>query len=151
MIDSAGHDGESLPKRESRRKIRLAVEIGEEEELSTTPSFDVSYPSDARKLEIISKNPLVPAGALLTAAVLMGGLFAFKNGSQRWSQRMMRARVLAQGATLAVLAHSVYDRALPKKPVELDPYTSGIVTRLEAPTISTSDATNGSVLKSVIE
>lgn len=78
--------------------------------MDTEPSFDVEYPVDARKLDIIQKNPLVPIGAVTTAAVLMGGLFAFKRGSQQWSQRLMRARVLAQGATLLVLAHSVYDK-----------------------------------------
>lgn len=117
----SGHveDGaKELPKPEARRKIRLAVEISEEEEMLSTPSFDVTYPSDARKLDIISKNPLVPGGALITAAVLMGGLLAFKNGSQVWSQRLMRARVLAQGATLAVLAYSVYDKAMPDKSTE---------------------------------
>lgn len=92
-----------------KRKIRFAIEEGE---LETAPTFDVEYPVDARKLDIIQKNPLVPIGAVTTAAVLMGGLFAFKRGSQAWSQRLMRARVLAQGATLVVLAHSVYDRAV---------------------------------------
>lgn len=101
-------DAPSSAPANAKRKIRFAIE---EDDLSTEPTFAVDYPTDARKLDIIQKNPLVPIGAITTAAVLMGGLFAFKKGSQQWSQRLMRARVLAQGATLVVLAHSVYDRA----------------------------------------
>lgn len=89
-------------------RIRLAVGEAEEGEFAAEPTFAVEYPGDARKLEILRKNPLVPIGAGLTAAILFSGLFAFNRGSQRWSQRMMRARVVAQGATLVVLMHSVY-------------------------------------------
>lgn len=53
------------------------------------------------------KHPLVPVGAGVTALVLAGGLFAFQRGNTVWSQRMMRARVVAQGATLVILTASV--------------------------------------------
>lgn len=43
------------------------------------------------------------AGALGTAAVLMGGLVAFKKGNKQLSQTMMRARIIAQGATVAIM------------------------------------------------
>lgn len=43
------------------------------------------------------------AGALGTAAVLAGGLVAFKKGNKQLSQTMMRARIIAQGATVAVM------------------------------------------------
>lgn len=42
-------------------------------------------------------------GALATAAVLMGGLVAFKKGNKQLSQTMMRARILAQGGTVAIM------------------------------------------------
>lgn len=58
-------------------------------------------------LDKFSKNPWVPAGAILTAAVLAGGIAAFQRGNVIWSQRMMRARVAAQGATILILAASV--------------------------------------------
>lgn len=90
------------------RKVRFVVDDGEIEGYAPEPSFDVHYPGDARKINVLQSNPLVPVGAGLTAAVLLGGLFAFNKGSILWSQRMMRARVLAQGATLALFARSVY-------------------------------------------
>ena len=77
-----------------------------EEGASDEPTFAVSYGVD-KKVSDVRKNPLVPAGAMITAAVLMGGLFAFKQGNQRLSQQLMRARVLAQGATVCALGLSV--------------------------------------------
>ena len=75
---------------------------------STSPSFNVKYGDEGGKgMNEFKKNPLVPAGALLTAGVLFGGLVAFQRGNSALSQKLMRARVLAQGATLAVLATSV--------------------------------------------
>ena len=52
------------------------------------------------------RNPLVIAGGLLTAGVLVGGLVAFRNGNQNISQNMMRTRVLFQGATVALMLAS---------------------------------------------
>ena len=46
------------------------------------------------------------AGALATAGVLMGGLVAFKKGNKALSQTMMRARIIAQGATVAIMLGS---------------------------------------------
>ena len=43
------------------------------------------------------------AGCLATAGVLVAGLVAFKNGNSNLSQHLMRARVLAQGATVALM------------------------------------------------
>eukprot|EP00171_Calliarthron_tuberculosum_P019528 IDg19528t1 len=95
--------------RETRppRKVRFAVEGPEIGDYAADPSFDVRYPDDTRKLGMVHNNPLVPAGVALTAAVLFGGLFAFNRGSSMWSQRMMRARVLAQGATVAFCARTM--------------------------------------------
>lgn len=80
----------------------------EEETLSEgANAYSQSLDSNARKMEALKKNPLVPAGAIATGMVLLAGLFAFKTGNPVLSQRLMRARVLAQGATLSVLAVSV--------------------------------------------
>ncbi|KAM8798815.1 HIG1 domain family member 2A, mitochondrial [Eudromia elegans] len=49
------------------------------------------------------ENPLVPLGCLCTAAVLAWGLVSFKRGNVRRSQLLMRARVVAQGFTVAAL------------------------------------------------
>mmetsp|Transcript_116992 Transcript_116992/g.164412 ORF Transcript_116992/g.164412 Transcript_116992/m.164412 type:complete len:103 (+) Transcript_116992:56-364(+) len=51
----------------------------------------------------IKENPWVPLGAAATAVVLGSGLYAFKSGRVGLSQQMMRLRVVAQGATVAVL------------------------------------------------
>jgi len=45
-------------------------------------------------------------GAVSTAGILLGGLLAFRRGNQQLSQYMMRARVVAQGTTVAVMAAS---------------------------------------------
>jgi hypothetical protein len=50
-----------------------------------------------------SRNPWVLVGAGATAAVLAGGFVAFKAGNAKASQAMMRARVLTQGATVALM------------------------------------------------
>ncbi|KAG6635251.1 hypothetical protein CIPAW_11G029900 [Carya illinoinensis] len=51
------------------------------------------------------RNPLVPIGALLTAGVLTAGLISFKQGNSHLGQMLMRARVVAQGATVALMVH----------------------------------------------
>lgn len=72
-----------------------------------TPSFDVTYGSEGSKFEKFKKNPLVPIGAVTTAGILIAGLLSFRSGNTRLSQQLMRARVIAQGATLGVLSLSV--------------------------------------------
>ncbi|TVR82940.1 MAG: hypothetical protein EA405_05735 [Rhodospirillales bacterium] len=42
------------------------------------------------------------------AAVLLTGLLAFASGSDKWSNVLMRVRVIAQGAALAFLALLIY-------------------------------------------
>jgi hypothetical protein len=49
------------------------------------------------------KDPLIPLGLGTTVAILFGGLIAMAQGNSSLSQRFMRARVLAQGATVAVI------------------------------------------------
>lgn len=70
------------------------------------PTFHVTYGRE-KSLAQFGKNPLVPIGAFTTAAILLGGLMSFRVGNVQLSQYMMRARVVAQGATLGVLSFSV--------------------------------------------
>ncbi|XP_062200130.1 RING-H2 finger protein ATL48-like [Phragmites australis] len=54
------------------------------------------------------KNPFVPIGALVTAGVLTAGLISFRYGNSQLGQKLMRARVIAQGATVALMMGSAY-------------------------------------------
>ncbi|CAI9111073.1 OLC1v1011208C1 [Oldenlandia corymbosa var. corymbosa] len=49
------------------------------------------------------RNPLVPIGAFITAGVLTAGLISFRQGNSQLGQKLMRARVVAQGATVAIM------------------------------------------------
>lgn len=43
------------------------------------------------------------SGALVTAGVLTAGLISFKKGNPELGQTLMRARVVTQGATVALM------------------------------------------------
>jgi hypothetical protein len=58
--------------------------------------------------ERCKEEPLVPAGCLLTAGVLLGGLFSFQRGKSKLGNRFMQARVLAQGGTVVAMAVGGY-------------------------------------------
>ncbi|XP_015261146.1 PREDICTED: HIG1 domain family member 2A, mitochondrial [Gekko japonicus] len=96
---------------------------------SAPPPFDPSHPpvvegftpsayqsrEETFKDKFLRKsreNPLVPIGCLGTAGVLTYGLICFKRGNTRQSQVMMRARVLAQGFTIAALMVGVVITAM---------------------------------------
>lgn len=49
------------------------------------------------------RSPWVLVGAMATAGVLVTGLVAFRKGNNALSQSMMRARVIVQGGTVAVM------------------------------------------------
>lgn len=53
-----------------------------------------------------NRSPWVLVGTAMTAGVLCVGLVAFKRGNTGMSQRMMRARVMLQAATVAVMVGS---------------------------------------------
>ncbi|KAL6768511.1 hypothetical protein ACKKBF_B11020 [Auxenochlorella protothecoides x Auxenochlorella symbiontica] len=74
------------------------------------------------------KNPLVLIGCGVTAGVLFAGLVAFKKGNQGLSQKMMRARVIAQGATVALMVASSGYVALTSKK---DPVVEGLAGDLD--------------------
>ena len=48
------------------------------------------------------------SGALVTAGVLTAGLVSFRYGNSRLGQKLMRARVVAQGVTVALMVGSAY-------------------------------------------
>ncbi|XP_020420367.1 RING-H2 finger protein ATL48 [Prunus persica] len=48
------------------------------------------------------------SGALLTAGVLTAGLISFRQGNSQLGQKLMRARVVAQGGTVALMVGSAY-------------------------------------------
>lgn len=54
------------------------------------------------------RNPWVPVGAFITAGVLTAGLISFKQGKSQLGQKLMRARVVAQGATVALMVGTAY-------------------------------------------
>ncbi|EEF52038.1 RING-H2 finger protein ATL48 [Ricinus communis] len=54
------------------------------------------------------RNPLVPVGALMTAGVLTAGLISFRRGNSHLGQILMRARVVVQGATVALMVGTAY-------------------------------------------
>lgn len=53
-------------------------------------------------------DPLVPIFSLVTLGCLISGMRAFHTGQTNKSQMMMRARVVAQGVTIAALAFGAY-------------------------------------------
>nr|GMD58812.1 RING-H2 finger protein ATL48-like [Ipomoea batatas] len=50
----------------------------------------------------------VAGGALITAGVLTAGLISFRQGNSNLGQKLMRARVVAQGATVALMVGTAY-------------------------------------------
>ncbi|QHO24330.1 RING-H2 finger protein [Arachis hypogaea] len=54
------------------------------------------------------RNPLVPVGAFITAGVLTAGLISFRRGNSHLGQKLMRARVVVQGATVALMVGTAY-------------------------------------------
>ncbi|KAJ6374245.1 hypothetical protein OIU78_029869 [Salix suchowensis] len=62
------------------------------------PNFEQLFEEKKR-----ARNPLVPIGALVTAGVLTAGLISFRRGNSQLGQVLMRARVVVQGATVALM------------------------------------------------
>ncbi|KAI7739695.1 hypothetical protein M8C21_019643 [Ambrosia artemisiifolia] len=66
--------------------------------MGANPELESLFPEKKR-----SRNPFVPIGALITAGVLTAGLISFKQGNSQLGQTLMRARVVAQGGTVALM------------------------------------------------
>ncbi|KAG6422118.1 hypothetical protein SASPL_118681 [Salvia splendens] len=50
----------------------------------------------------------VGGGAFMTAGVLAAGLISFRQGNSHLGQKLMRARVVVQGATVALMVGTAY-------------------------------------------
>ncbi|KAJ0048620.1 RING-H2 finger protein ATL48-like [Pistacia vera] len=74
-----------------------------EKMVAVEPSFEDLYEEKKRV-----RNPLVPVGALMTAGVLTAGLISFRRGNSHLGQKLMRARVVVQGATVALMVGTAY-------------------------------------------
>ncbi|XP_019154730.1 PREDICTED: RING-H2 finger protein ATL48-like [Ipomoea nil] len=70
---------------------------------TTNPELEALF-ADKKRV----RNPLVPLGALVTAGVLTAGLISFRQGNSNLGQKLMRARVVAQGATVALMVGTAY-------------------------------------------
>ncbi|KAK7265711.1 hypothetical protein RJT34_33334 [Clitoria ternatea] len=70
---------------------------------SSEPTFE-NLLEDKKRV----RNPLVPIGALITAGVLTAGLISFRQGNSHLGQKLMRARVVVQGATVALMVGTAY-------------------------------------------
>ncbi|KAJ1624642.1 hypoxia induced protein conserved region-domain-containing protein [Pavlovales sp. CCMP2436] len=72
--------------------------------MSTSGRVGVGLPKQRMTfIEKCKSEPLVPIGALTTAAVLVGGLYSFKMGDQKSAQLFMRARIAAQFGTVMAM------------------------------------------------
>lgn len=74
-----------------------------EKMVNTNSELDDLFPGKKRV-----KNPFVPIGAFLTAGVLTAGLISFRQGNSQLGQKLMRARVVVQGATVALMVGTAY-------------------------------------------
>jgi len=106
-----------MSRRASSAATRIVVDVATTEAARVRltsrhlRSMSGAYEDDAQRRtteEILpprkgSRNPWVLVGAGTTALVLAAGFVAFKAGHAQASQRMMRARVLTQGATVALM------------------------------------------------
>ena len=62
-----------------------------------------------RLVRKFKSEPLIPLGCFATAVILIGGLRSFRVAAPAATQqRFMRARVLAQAATLSVVAYGSF-------------------------------------------
>ncbi|XP_044487593.1 RING-H2 finger protein ATL48-like [Mangifera indica] len=71
--------------------------------VAVEPSFEDLLEENKRV-----RNPLVPVGALMTAGVLTAGLISFRQGNSHLGQMLMRARVVVQGATVALMVGTAF-------------------------------------------
>lgn len=106
-MDGDGNPAADRKKKASKIILRERMDVGPGGAESVTPSFDVAYGGSGAKLSKFARNPLVPIGSAVTAGILIAGLLSFRSGNTQLSQQLMRARVVAQGATLGVLSLSV--------------------------------------------
>lgn len=73
------------------------------------PRTDLPPPETFREKFVrkTKENPLVPIGLVATVAILVNGVRQMTRGDRAKSQSMMRARVVAQGLTVAALVGGI--------------------------------------------
>lgn len=59
-------------------------------------------------LLVLVKFVVLISGALVTAGVLTAGLISFRQGNSQLGQKLMRARVVVQGATVALMVGTAF-------------------------------------------
>ena len=96
--------------------------------MSNSNGFDIPMPNEesfGRKFRRKFKSdPFVPIGCVVTAGILFSGLGNFTRQASRAnsvrSQKLMRARVIAQGLTMAFLAYGTFLASWERKEREAD-------------------------------
>ncbi|CAG9562755.1 unnamed protein product [Danaus chrysippus] len=78
--------------------IQLRKDLGPVNQVETTKE---------KFIRKFGENPFVPLGCLATAGALTYGLWCFRTGRPKLSQRMMRLRIAAQGFTITALVVGV--------------------------------------------
>jgi len=89
-----------------------------QKELRTSASTGMAY-EETNKDKLwrkMGENPLIPTGAAVTCGVLAVGIFSFATKRAKLSQIMMRARVVAQGFTIACMVGTILHQASQGKP-----------------------------------
>lgn len=66
-------------------------------------------------------------GCLVTAGVLIAGIASFRAGNKKLSQKMMRARVGAQFATMVAIGYGAYYSAIDRKDFDDSTYQGNLV------------------------
>mmetsp|Transcript_23883 Transcript_23883/g.33519 ORF Transcript_23883/g.33519 Transcript_23883/m.33519 type:complete len:134 (-) Transcript_23883:100-501(-) len=79
-----------------------STSIVQEEDYTPPPVLHKSETFEQKLYRKFSKEPLVPIGCMVTAYFLGSGIKSFYNRDPIRSQKMMRARVGAQFATLMI-------------------------------------------------
>ncbi|XP_077294971.1 HIG1 domain family member 1A, mitochondrial [Arctopsyche grandis] len=86
----------------------VVVPNAEELEWVTIKSqLEAAHQNESLLMRRFKENPFVPIGCIFTACVLTYGIYSFSKGRSKMSQKMMRLRIVAQGATLVALVGGV--------------------------------------------
>lgn len=72
------------------------------------PKFYVVFQQYGLLLSFNVLTCLCISGAFMTAGVLTAGLISFRQGNSHLGQKLMRARVVVQGATVALMVGTAY-------------------------------------------
>ncbi|CAG0922980.1 unnamed protein product [Notodromas monacha] len=78
-------------------------------EMIPNPNVETASEKFKRKF---GENPLVPIGCVATGTVLFLGLASFIRRNPKMSQKMMRARIFAQGFTVVALIAGIFKTAV---------------------------------------